>query len=467
MNYYLLHFVIALAMVTASALVLGTFAYLRHSTKLGLIYAWYSYAVAVWAFFQIFTILPGGTQTGYFYARLSQIGVAFIPTLFLHFIYEFCESRTEIHKYILFFGYGMSFVTLLCIPTPYFISGVVPKFGGVINFMTPGVWDYLFVLYFSLGVSYGVIRLVLEHIRTTGEHSQLARLFFWGAFFAYAGAGANFFLTFDINIYPWTPFGTYGVVVNFVIVAYALFYYRFIDVESAVLVFQREKLATIGLLASSINHEIRNPLYAARSVLETYLENLKEGLLKKEPKEVTERALKQIDRALDVITKLNRFAKPTSDPVTTNLQASIQEAIKSVLDLVSYEFELDKIYIRNNLDLSLPNIQADQRQLEEILFNLIVNACHAMVKGGGTLTLNSKLEAQNSRAILIIQDTGTGISQEHLKHLFEPFHTTKGDKGTGLGLYITKQLVERNGGKISVQSKEGKGISFVLEFKIK
>ena len=64
-----------------------------------------------------------------------------------------------------------------------------------------------------------------------------------------------------------------------------------------------------------------------------------------------------------------------------------------------------------------------------------------------------------------IKDSGSGISPDHLKHLFEPFHTTKGDQGTGLGLYITKQLVERNGGRISVQSKEGEGTSFALEFK--
>ena len=66
---------------------------------------------------------------------------------------------------------------------------------------------------------------------------------------------------------------------------------------------------------------------------------------------------------------------------------------------------------------------------------------------------------------IIIQDSGTGISPDQVKHLFEPFHTTKGEKGTGLGLYITKQLVERNGGKITVTSKPGQGTSFALEFK--
>ena len=460
---------------------MGTFAYLRHTNKLGLIYAWYCYAIAVWAFFQIFMILPGDINRGFFYARISQIGVVFIPTLFINFVCEFCLSRTLVHKYILYFGYFVSSITLFCIPTRYFISGLVPKFGGIINFVIPGPLDYFFVAYFVFAAFYGVSRLAIEYIRTTGEHSNLAKLFFWGAFFAYLGGGANFFLTFDINIYPWTPFGTYGVVINFVIVAYALFYYRFIDVESAIQSFQREKLATIGLLAASINHEIRNPLYAARGVLETYLENLKEGILRKEPKEVTERAMKQIDRALEVITKLNRFAKPATESINQDSKASIPEALQNVLDLVSYEFELDKIHIKNNLSKDLPPIQADQRQLEEILFNLIVNACYALKeKEGGELVISASCHSRASgnldprlkhsgmtdKVEITIKDTGTGIPSEQAKHLFEPFHTTKGDKGTGLGLYITKQLVERNGGKITVKTTEGHGTTFVLEFKV-
>ena len=71
-----------------------------------------------------------------------------------------------------------------------------------------------------------------------------------------------------------------------------------------------------------------------------------------------------------------------------------------------------------------------------------------------------------NKVTIEIADTGTGISPEQAKHLFEPFHTTKGEKGTGLGLYITKQLVERNGGKILVRSEAGKGTRFTLQFKM-
>ena len=272
------------------------------------------------------------------------------------------------------------------------------------------------------------------------------------------------------------------------ITAYFLIRHHLFDIEQVAEVFQREKLATIGLLAASINHEIRNPLYAVKGLLETYIENEKEGLSGKTPFETSERALKQVNRALEVITKLNRFAKPMTEETTQNQKASVQEALQNVLDLVSHEFELDKIHIQNNLPKDLSPIQADQRQIEEILFNLIVNACHAM-SGGGQLTITSSFDCHpeqsegsrdsspsvkqpfrvglrmTDRVRITIKDTGTGIPYEKARHLFEPLHTTKGDKGTGLGLYITKQLVERNGGKIKVETQEGKGTTFCLEFK--
>ena len=204
------------------------------------------------------------------------------------------------------------------------------------------------------------------------------------------------------------------------------------------------------------------------------------------------------ERALRVIQNLNRFAKPTN--TVTGLSgrsvpdvASIPEALKNVLDLVSHEFELDRITIKNEIPNNLPPVSIDPHQLEEVLFNLIVNAAQAMREKDGELVIAGKVigggrasvipaifkrESRNSGSpiktfgddskniTLTIQDTGSGIPQNQMKHLFEPFRTTKGDKGTGLGLYITKQIIERSGGRISVNSQEEKGTVFTLEFKV-
>jgi two-component system, NtrC family, sensor kinase len=102
----------------------------------------------------------------------------------------------------------------------------------------------------------------------------------------------------------------------------------------------------------------------------------------------------------------------------------------------------------------------NRRQLEEVFFNLIINACHAMEKEGGMLKLNAY--RPNKKVIVEIADTGVGIPKENKTRVFDPFYSTKGDQGSGLGLYITKQLIERNGGKISVKSKHGEGTKFTL-----
>ncbi len=402
-----------------------------------------------------------------FFGRAGDMAAVFIPATWFHFVLVLVDKKIK-SRYLLVLYFSCIFIAIFSF-TPWFIPKLKSA-SGLKYYMHPGPLYHLFTMMFFTIIPYGFV-ILWQKINRTKDKEERSQ--FFGLFIAtlagFVGGGLTFLPIYGLaknipqyNLFlmPFYPFA----------MAYFMIRHKLFDVEQIAQSFQREKLATIGLISASINHEIRNPLYAVKSLLETYIGNEKEGLKNKTPLETSESALKQVGRALEVIQKLNRFAKPASETNASNSQASIQEAIKSVLDLVSYEFELDRIHIKNNLDPNLSPIQADQRQLEEILFNLIVNACHAMTgqelggeRQGGILTLNSRLETQN--IVIEIQDTGTGISPEQAKHLFEPFHTTKGDKGTGLGLYITKQLVERNGGKISVQSQEGKGTSFVLEFR--
>ena len=128
--------------------------------------------------------------------------------------------------------------------------------------------------------------------------------------------------------------------------------------------------------------------------------------------------------------------------------------------------DLEKIEFAQNIPTDLPPLKVDRRHLEEILFNLIVNACQAL-KAVPRDTAKSKIEIsaaqQNGHINIAISDNGPGIPSDRLKKIFEPFFTTK-EEGTGLGLYIVKQLVEKNSGKIFVQSECGKGTVFSLKF---
>jgi len=441
--------------------------------------------------------------------RFAHSGAVFIPVTWLHFAF-IVSGRAKQFRKLIQTSYWVCVLTSVSTLTPWFIAGEEPAMGFT-YYTRPGPLYHIYVTMFVVFVPIGFVELSKLMKRVGGQERTEVKGLFIATLFGFVGGSFAFFPVYGLQIpqygYFITPFYPF-------VMAYFMIRHRLFDVEQAVQAFQREKLATIGLIASSINHEIKNPLYIVKGVLESYLENKKEGLPVKDAEEVTEKALKNVTRALDVITKLNRFARPTQEqgPATkapagpptpfggsVEHRANIQEALQNVLDLIQYEFELDKIHIENRLPQDLPPIHCDPRQLEEILFNLIVNACHAMSKNkeGGTLTISVQRPAhdmsfprkrpacrtgrestgsgsptkafgddrETGKVSIEIADTGTGIPPEQLKHLFEPFYTTKGDKGTGLGLYITKQLIERNGGRITVKSKEGKGSAFVLEFK--
>ncbi|MFA5147083.1 MAG: ATP-binding protein [Candidatus Omnitrophota bacterium] len=231
---------------------------------------------------------------------------------------------------------------------------------------------------------------------------------------------------------------------------------------------QKEKMAVIGTLSAGINHEICNPLGIARGQCEAFLLNIKDGLYKEiktddlleKAKEIMRKVIKETDRATAITKKLSTFAKPAkgeSELVT------IEKEIDDVIGLVGYELKLEKIEIVKNLQDNLPNIMVDRKQFQEVLFNLIRNAGQAIGEKGKVTVTGYK---EKGRVFIDIQDTGSGIPEDKLKMLFNPFFTTKEPgKGTGLGLFIVRQVVEKNGGKIYLKSsKVGEGTTFTIEF---
>jgi signal transduction histidine kinase len=489
---------IATSMVACNALLTGFLVLMKRRDLIGILYLIVSIFVFGWALglsFQLNTSLPLSLSQAW--GRFAQASAFFIPVVWFQFILGYTKKIYE-KRATLIVVYLVTIVIAFFTPTNYYIKG----FQELVNvqYPIPGPLFHVHLGLFVAVVSYSFWILYKAWMDAdVPEERYRYKLLFIVQAFGFS-AGTLTFLPcygillpqYNLLLMPLWP----------LFLGYAMTRHQLFDVEQAIQAFQREKLATIGLIASSINHEIRNPLYIIKGVLETFVENEESGLPNKQPLEVSKKALNNVNRALDVITKLNRFAKPTNEQSAERIEhsASIPEAINTVLDLISYEFELDNIHIKNEINPDVPNIQCDQRQLEEILFNLITNACHAIKsKGKGELRigtillppLRGRIEAgghphpvlppsrgkgllndtrppsvgRDSRITLIIQDTGSGISQNQLKHLFEPFHTTKGEQGTGLGLYITKQLIERNQGKITVKSEEGKGTMFVLEFK--
>ena len=231
---------------------------------------------------------------------------------------------------------------------------------------------------------------------------------------------------------------------------------------------QKEKMAVIGTLSAGINHEICNPLGIARGQCEAFLLNIKDGLynnksteeLLTKAKEIMIKVIKETDRATAITKKLSSFAKPAKGEAQL---VNIDKEIDDVLGLVGYELKLEKIEFEKQIEDGLSDIFVDKKQFQEVLFNLLRNAGQAIGEKG-KITVIAK---QGKGSVSIdIMDTGSGIPEDKLRELFNPFFTTKEPgKGTGLGLFIVRQVVEKNGGRIYLkETRVGEGTTFTVEF---
>ncbi len=265
------------------------------------------------------------------------------------------------------------------------------------------------------------------------------------------------------------PIPQYGLVLMplyAVFTGIALIRYGLFDVQEIADAFQREKMAVLGTMAASLNHELRNPLYVAKGKAECHLDSLDRKAfdsseeVKNASRETATVVLNQLTRALETMQRFSDFAKPF-DLKSNKEKVVLREVFQDVLELVSIEFQGAGVKLTHNLHNGLA-VTANRRHMEEILANLMLNGCQAMRGTGGNLGVFA--EKQSDKVVLRVSDTGPGISEENMKNIFKPFYTTK-KEGTGLGLYITRQLVEKNGGRISVKSSPGQGTFFRVEFK--
>jgi two-component system NtrC family sensor kinase len=213
-----------------------------------------------------------------------------------------------------------------------------------------------------------------------------------------------------------------------------------------------EKLAALGQLAAGVAHEINNPL----GTITIYAHLLLKGLESDDPRrEDVELIINEASRTKDIVQGLLSFARETKlRPGPTD----VNEVLEDMLLLVTNQPLFHNIRIRKQLFGGLPTITADGTQLKQVFLNIVLNAAQAM-EGKGNLTIDTLHE--NGEIRVRIQDSGPGIPPEVMGKLFSPFFTTK-EKGTGLGLAISYGIVERHGGAIEIETKLGKGSTFII-----
>ena len=176
--------------------------------------------------------------------------------------------------------------------------------------------------------------------------------------------------------------------------------------------------------------------------------------------DLVERTRKETERINRIIKDLLQFSKPPSyhrDDVDVN------RLVQDSLSVVGVQERFQAISLDLSLADDLPLIQANSDQLQQVLFNVLINAADAMPDGG---SLSVRTEQKNQWVIIAVKDTGVGIAAEDLGKIYDPFFTTKSpDKGTGLGLSISLRIIEELGGRIKVQSEKGRGTEFIVYLK--
>lgn len=226
-------------------------------------------------------------------------------------------------------------------------------------------------------------------------------------------------------------------------------------------IIQSKKLASLGVLTAGVAHELTNPLNNISMIAQNYLE-LYDYLSRENRIELMEKVEGEAKRIGEIVKNLLDFSKPQEPNLR---EADINDLIRGALKLTQNTLDISNIETSLLLAAGLPPVFVDEHQVQQVLVNLIVNAVQAM-SPGGLLSLRTRL-AEDSRFVRIdVQDTGKGIPPEFLPHIFDPFFSTKGVGGTGLGLSVSYGIIKKHRGIITVKSEAGNGTTFTIELPV-
>jgi len=221
-----------------------------------------------------------------------------------------------------------------------------------------------------------------------------------------------------------------------------------------------DRLSSLGLLTAGLAHEIRNPLVAIRTFTQLLPERYDDAEFREGFQGL---ALKEVDRICGLINDLLSFARPSKPNVAPE---NVNDVVENIARILETQAKEKSVGIAREFGENLPKVWIDREQMKQVFMNLILNAIQAM-REGGSISISTRPVSRNGAepsgdfVQVEIRDTGIGIPEENLQHIFDPFFTSK-DEGSGLGLAVSHQIVQEHGGFVTVESQIGKGTAFFV-----
>ncbi len=270
---------------------------------------------------------------------------------------------------------------------------------------------------------------------------------------------------------------TRSLIVVFVVI-YGIFTQTLINSRKAALeekertqqiLIQTESLAAIGQLVAGIAHELNNPLSSASSLIQTDIELINE---QQEKRDIDDEVLKDLEFSLKELKRAETIVKSVlglSRQTQTYVEdVDINAVIEDALRVLHNQYRHTEVVIEKDYEDNLPRINGNFANLGQVFINIIKNGLQALPDGKGTIFLKTRYKGDTDIVTIECRDTGVGIPTEVIKDIFKPFFTTKDvGTGTGLGLYMSHEIIKKHEGLISVSSKQGQGTTFTIDLPAK
>lgn len=230
---------------------------------------------------------------------------------------------------------------------------------------------------------------------------------------------------------------------------------RFEEIEHHLI--QSEKMATMGQMSAGIAHDLNNPITGIVNCATMLSRN---ASLDDKAREMVQKLIEEARRIDTLAQNLMSYAKPSKEEM---FPLDLRAVVIDSLSFTNYEISRARVTVETRLDEELSPIRGIRDQVQQVFINILSNASHACAeKGGGRITIEAR-NRDDANVEVRVSDTGRGILPQHMDRLFDPFFTTKPEgKGTGLGLLIVKEIIDRHQGRVDVESVPGEGATFTL-----